>query len=116
MSLDAPPEVHPPHDHKPKGEGLGRPPPWLEWLTSIAALVVSISSIFIAVHHGDTMDRLVKANSFPYVIAGVSDARPDGRESLYIHLINNGVGPADERSFRIKIGDRYVTSMDELIR
>jgi len=115
MSLDAPPEVHPPHGHK-KEHGLGRPPAWLEWFTSIAALIVSISSIFIALRHGETMDRLVKANSYPYLIAGVSDATLDGRERIYIDFINNGVGPADERSFRIKLGDHYVTSIDDLIR
>jgi hypothetical protein len=115
MSLEGPPEVHAPHDHKPHGGGLGRPPAWLEWFTSIAALIVSISSIVIAVHHGETMDKLVKANSFPYLIVSTSDATPEGRAVLSIDLLNNGVGPADERSLRIKIGDRYVTSVKDLL-
>jgi len=111
MSLDSPPEVHGAH-----GRPRGGPPPWLEWTTSIAALVVSVSSIVIAVHHGDTMDKLVKANSFPYLIGSTSDADLEGRDRLSIDLINNGVGPADERSLTIKVGDRYVTSVKDLIR
>jgi hypothetical protein len=116
MSLDAPPEVHPPHGHKGKGHGLGRPPAWLEWFTSIAALIVSVSSIFIALRHGETMDRLVKANSYPYLVAAVSDATPEGVKRFSLDLLNNGVGPADERSLTIRVGDRYVTSIDDLIR
>jgi hypothetical protein len=115
MSLDGPPEVHPPHDHKPHGGGLGRPPAWLEWFTSIAALVVSVSSIAIALHHGDTMDKLVKANSFPYLVGVTSDATPDGHDQISVDFYNNGVGPADEQSLTIKLGDRYVTSVPDLI-
>ena len=116
MSLEGPPEVHEPHSHPPGAHRDRRgPPAWLEWATSISALVVSVSSIVIAIHHGDTMDKLVKANSFPYLIGVASDARPDGRESMSVDFSNNGVGPADEQSLKIKVGDRYVTSVAELV-
>ncbi len=115
MSLEGPPEVHAPHAHKPHEGKLGRPPAWLEWFTSIAALIVSVSSIIIAVHHGETMDKLVKANSYPYLIVSTSDATPEGRAVLSVDLLNNGVGPADERSLRIKVGDQYVTSTKALL-
>lgn len=118
MSLDGPPEVHPPHGHKGKGHGhgLGRPPAWLEWFTSIAALIVSVSSIFIALRHGETMDRLVKANSYPYLVAAVSDETPEGVRRFSLDLLNNGVGPADERSLTVQVRGRYVTSIDDLIK
>jgi hypothetical protein len=111
MSLDAPPEIAEPHRHR-----RGGPPPWLEWATSISALVVSISSIVIALHHGDTMDRLVKANSYPYLFGGFSDATPEGVERISIDFINNGVGPADERSLKIRFGDHYARSVGDLVR
>jgi hypothetical protein len=115
MSLDGPPEVHSHHDHKREGGRRG-PPPWLEWATSISALVVSVSSIFIAVHHGDTMDKLVKANSYPYVFSGFSDATIDGKDRISIDLTNNGIGPANEQSLKVQYRDRYVTSVPELVR
>jgi hypothetical protein len=115
MSLDAPPEVHPPHETGKSGHGGGRPPAWLEWTTSVAALVVSISSIVIALRHGETMDKLVKANSFPYLVAAVSDATPEGARRFSLDLLNNGVGPADERSLTMKVRGRYVTSVGGLV-
>ena len=115
MTLDAPPEVHPPHEGKPEGHGRGRPPAWLEWATSIAALVVSVSSIAIALRHGEAMDNLVKANSFPYLIASASDSTLTGEKRMSLDLVNNGVGPADERSLTIRVGGRYVTSVGGLI-
>jgi hypothetical protein len=115
MSLDGPPEVHAPHGRKAADHGLGRPPAWLEWFTSIAALVVSVCSIAIALHHGDTMDKLVKANSFPYLVGVVSDATPTGGDQISVDFYNNGVGPADERSLTISVGGRDVTSVPDLI-
>jgi hypothetical protein len=104
------PEVH--HPHKHHGGGLPR---WLELGIALTALVTSISSIFIAVHHGQIMEKLVQANSLPYVQGGVSNVTPDGQQVLSLDLLNRGVGPAHEQSLRVKAGDRYVTSVDELL-
>jgi hypothetical protein len=78
------PEVHPAHARH------GGLPRWLELLIAVTALVTSISSIAIAVHHGLIMERLVQANC--------------------------GVGPAHEQSLRVKVDGRYVESTSELIR
>lgn len=104
------PEVH--HPHKHHGGGLPR---WLELGIAVTALITSISSIVIAVHHGRIMEKLVQANSLPYVQGGVSNVTPGGTQVLSLDLLNRGVGPAHERSLRVKIGDRYVTSVDELL-
>ncbi|MFI4966764.1 MAG: hypothetical protein ACHP9T_15530 [Caulobacterales bacterium] len=110
MSLETPPEIHAPHAHH--GGGLPR---WLEWVTSISALVVSISSIVIAVHHGDAMDRLVQANSYPYLDFGPSNGTPEGGHRFSIDLMNHGVGPAHEQSLTIRVGDHYASSIEDLI-
>jgi hypothetical protein len=90
-------------------------PAWLEWVTSISALVVSVCSIFIAVHNGHDADKALQAQTYPYLELGRSDSTPEGEKRLSIEMINEGVGPAHEESFRIKVGDRYVTSLDSLI-
>jgi hypothetical protein len=102
------PEVHHPHARH------GGLPRWLELAIAITALTTSVSSIIIAVHHGRTMDKLVKANSIPYVIGGFSDITPEGERVLSLDLLNRGVGPAHERSLRVKVDDRYVRSVQEL--
>jgi hypothetical protein len=79
------------------------------------ALVTSISSIAIAVHHGQTMEKLVQANSVPFVIGGFSDITPDGQKVLSLDLLNRGAGPAKQRSLRVKVDGRYVTSLPELL-
>jgi hypothetical protein len=61
------------------------------------------------------MDKLVKANSIPYLIGGFSDVTPEDLRILSLDLVNNGVGPAHEKSLRVKVHGRYVKSSDELI-
>ncbi|HEX7011141.1 MAG TPA: hypothetical protein VF161_00255 [Steroidobacteraceae bacterium] len=103
------PEVHTPHAPH------GRLPRWLELTIAVTALITSISSIAIAVHHGHIMEKLVQANSIPYMQGGFSNATPQGERVLSLDLLNRGVGPAHEQSLRVKVGDRYVRSVRELI-
>ncbi|HEX3888031.1 MAG TPA: hypothetical protein VHW05_11085 [Phenylobacterium sp.] len=109
MAPEVPEPPHAPHH----GSSLPR---WLEWTTAISALVISVCSIGIAVYNASIESRLLKANSYPYLMAGASDGTPEGQDRIDIELINNGVGPADERSLKIKLGGRYVTDVPGLIR
>jgi len=61
------------------------------------------------------MERLVKANSFPYVQGGFSDVTAAGEDVLSLDLLNRGVGPAHEESLRVKVGGQYMKSLEELI-
>jgi len=104
------PEVHHPHAHH-----RGGLPRWLELGIAVTALITSISSIFIAVHHGQIMEKLVEANSFPYLQGGISDATIEGDWVLSLDFFNRGVGPAHQKSLRVKFDDKYVTSTKDLI-
>lgn len=103
------PEVHHPHARH------GGLPRWLELGIAMTALVTSISSIIIAVHHGKIMEKLVQANSLPYVQGGVSNVTNEGEEVLSLDLLNRGIGPAHEQSLRVKADGRYVKSVTELL-
>ena len=61
------------------------------------------------------MDKLVKANSIPYIIGGFSDVTPEGVRVMSLDLLNRGVGPAHERSLRVKVDGQYVRSVKELL-
>jgi hypothetical protein len=104
------PEIQ--HPHMRHGGALPR---WLELIIAVTALVTSISSIAIAVHNGNVMERLVEANSIPYMQGGFSDVTPEGQDVLSLDLLNRGVGPAHEESLHVKVGDRYVRSVPELV-
>jgi hypothetical protein len=103
------PEVHTPHARH------GGLPRWLELTIAVTALITSISSIAIAVHHGQIMEKLVLANSIPYMQGGFSNSPVEGNRVLSLDLLNRGVGPAHQQSLRVKMGDRYVKSVGELI-
>ena len=104
------PEVHPPHARH------GGLPRWLELVIAVTALITSISSIAIAMHHGRIMEKLVQANSLPYMQGGFSTATPEGARVLSLDLLNRGVGPAHQQSLRVKVDGRYVKSLGELIQ
>jgi hypothetical protein len=104
------PEIQEPH----RRHHIGLPR-WLELVIALTALITSISSIAIAVHHGHIMEKLVQANSIPYLQGGFSDATLAGEAVLSLDLLNRGVGPAHEESLRVKVADRYVKSVNDLI-
>jgi hypothetical protein len=103
------PEVHQPHARH------GGLPRWLELAIAVTALVTSVSSIVIAVHHGAIMEKLVQANSLPYMQGGFSAVTREGEPVLSLDLLNRGVGPAHEKSLRVQVAGSYVTSVQELI-
>jgi hypothetical protein len=90
-------ETHQPHAHHHK---LGIP--WYDMALPVAALFVSLVSIFIAWHHGKVMqelvhqnERIVEAESLPYVEMDTSDLAPDRRTAAFrLTVQNQGVGPA----------------------
>jgi len=108
------PEVQSPQVHRPRAR-RGRLPRWIEWAIAATAFITSISSIFIAVHHSRIMERLVQANSFPYMQGGFSDVTPEGEQVISLDLLNRGVGPAHEQSLRVTADGKYVNSVRELI-
>ena len=105
------PEIHHPHGR----HGSGGLPQWLELTIAGTALVTSICSIAIAIHHGHTMEKLVQANSIPYLMGGFSTATTEGESVLSLDFLNRGVGPAHERSLRVTVDGQYARSFDELV-
>src|SRR5262249_51728850 len=102
------PEVHTPHvphQNRSKHRGLPR---WLELTVALTALITSISSIVIAIQHGHTMEKLVQANSVPYLEGGFSDIAADDSKVLSLDLLNRGVGPAHEESLRVRVDNHVV--------
>lgn len=109
------PEVHTPHvPHAPEGKHRGLPP-WLELMVALTALITSISSIVIAIQHGHTMEKLVQANSVPYLEGGFSDVTLEGAKVLSLDLLNRGVGPAHEESMQVTVDGRSVRSLKDLM-
>lgn len=91
---------------------------WVDFLLGGTALLVSVISLWVAVQHGHTMEKLVAANSWPYVDAQVNiGPAGDTKQNIFlIRFTNSGVGPADVRSLEVFDGTRRLGGYDDLIR
>jgi len=85
------------HHHHPHGTGMR----WLDITLGVAATVVSLVSLWLGLHSAHSMEKLVAANSYPYVelMRSSSGTTPlpgtnQVRDIVEYELINNGVGPA----------------------
>lgn len=101
------PEVHAPHAHG------GRH--WLDMVVALAALVTSVVSITVAVRHGETMEKLVEAQSWPHVELDSSNLL-DGKLNVALSLRSSGSGPAKVKTLSLRYADQPVHSWPELIR
>ena len=85
--VDAGPEIEA-HHHGHTGHR------WLDILLGLSAMVVSVVSLFVGLHHGETMEKMVEASTWPYVDLHFSNAAPDGSPRAVLTVGNSGVGPA----------------------
>ncbi len=78
---------------------------WFGIIVSISALATSVASIFVAVQNSNSMDRLVQANSWPYLQFLTGNQREDGRQVVSVSLSNTGVGPLKLETFVVSHND-----------
>ncbi|TFW23275.1 hypothetical protein E4L96_06850 [Massilia arenosa] len=84
------------HHHHPHGTGMR----WLDITLGVAATIVSLVSLWLGLHSAHSMEKLVTANSYPYVeLMRSSAALPQPGEQIRRRMVeyeldNNGIGPA----------------------
>ena len=97
------PEVEP-HLHHKTGHSLA------DKILAITAIFLSGVSVFIAVHHGQTMERLVAANSWPNIGYSTGNENDDHtRQDITLTLKNTGVGPARIDTFEVFYHDKPIS-------
>jgi hypothetical protein len=103
-----PPEIEK-HHHK-TGHSV------FDFILGGLAVFLSMVSIFIAVHHGQTMEKLVEANSWPnlnYYSGNLSE--DETHPEIRLALRNTGVGPARIDTLELFYKDKpYATPKDFL--
>lgn len=103
------PEVHVPHaphtGHR-----------WWDFAIGGTALLVSVISLYVAVHHGEIMEKLVAANSWPNVqlSTNVGSASAPDRVRFEIALTNNGVGPARVETVELWTGNTPIVDANQI--
>jgi hypothetical protein len=68
---------------------------------AVAALFVSIVSLWIGVRNEIANEQLVAASTWPFLQIQVSNADPDAKLDLQFNVVNTGVGPAKIESFEL---------------
>ena len=96
---------------------------WIDISAALCALVVSITSLGIAVLHGRTMERmadanarLVAANSWPILTFFSSNSTPEGDAAITWNVSNAGVGPAKIETAEMLWRGRAVRDVNEVLR
>ncbi len=79
-------------------------------------MFVSIVSLAVAIHHGNAMDRLVEANSWPFLTYGTGDLDEQSRRRIWLKVENAGVGPARIETFEVWWHGEPVPTAVELLR
>ncbi len=102
------------------GNEDGRLRPHLDLLVALSALATSISSIWLALAQGDDMQRLVQAQSWPYIgfhsgNSTVDEATHERVRSLGFTVVNQGVGPARVRWLEVSVDGHAVPNTTALM-
>jgi hypothetical protein len=95
---------------------------WLDVTLGVAATIVSLVSLWLGLHSAHSMEKLVAANSYPYLDLGRSMSTPTplsgtngfGKMVEY-ELINDGVGPARIEWVQLKYKGKPVHDIGELL-
>jgi hypothetical protein len=112
------PEVHSHHHGGHTGHR------WFDIAVSACAMVVSLASLYLAVHHGQVMQemaeanaRMVTATSWPRVSYSTSNVDLNGRPTLMrFTLTNKGIGPAVIEGMEVSYEGRPVKGVHELLK
>jgi hypothetical protein len=110
-------EAHHGHHH---GHGTGIK--WLDLTLALTAVVVSLVSLWLGIHSAQSMDKLVAANSYPYLEPSRStntfEPKPGTdrmRGTILYGFENNGVGPARIEWVEMSFNGKPVRNYDELL-
>lgn len=109
-------EQHPHHPHH--GTGFR----WLDITLGVAATIVSLVSLWLGLHSAHSMERLVAANSYPYLEqwrSMNSETPLPGtvryREKVEYSFQNNGVGPARIEWVQLTFKGKPIADLSELL-
>src|SRR4030095_11297543 len=96
---------------------------WIDLAVPLSALAVSVISLTIAIHHGQTMQkmaaenaRLLQANSWPLLQFATGNANESGQPEITLKIENAGVGPAKLISLEVFHGEKRIHTPRDLVQ
>jgi hypothetical protein len=89
---------------------------FVDFVIAGAAILISLVSLGVAIHHGHVQERLVAANSWPFLQLGFSNRRTGDAQMLTYSIVNSGVGPAVLKSLIVDYQGKRVHGFVELLQ
>jgi hypothetical protein len=96
---------------------------WFDLILAGSAIFISVVSVFISIHHGQTMEKLVAANekqvrasTLPILRFGTGNSDSSDKADIYFDLTNGGTGPAIIEWLRIKWNGQPATGPRDLLK
>lgn len=90
---------------------------WVDLILAGSAMMISVVSVSVAMHHGKVQEELVAANSWPFLRYEHGNTTDTGEEVVNMAIRNVGVGPALLKTLRVTYnGKPVLTRMDLLNR
>lgn len=83
---------------------------------ALAAIVISLISLGVGIHHGRVQERLVAANSWPFLKWSSSNEQDSRGQRFAIFIANVGVGPALLESLVVRYQGKPVHGWFELLQ
>lgn len=87
---------------------------WFDITLALAAIFISLVSLYVAIEHGRTERDLVSANSWPF-LQPFETTNLTGRDDVALGVANAGTGPAKIYSVQIALDGKPVSSPAELL-
>jgi hypothetical protein len=110
-------------ESEPVGEVRRTGHGWIDLSIALCAIVLSVTSLAIAVHHGrimkrmaDANARLVSANSWPLLQYFQSTRTREGERVTTWNVVNAGIGPAKIQAAELTWRGRAVRNVNEILR
>jgi hypothetical protein len=88
----------------------------LDLSIAVSAILISLTSLAIAIHHGRVQQKLVAANSWPFLTSLTSNDFGDGRQTFSLMILNSGVGPAKLEKLVVRYDGKPVRGWVELLQ
>jgi hypothetical protein len=89
---------------------------WVDLAIAFSAITISVISLFVAVAHGRTEEKLVAASSWPFLTFSTEkDGLDAGGWTIHLILQNNGVGPARVKWLRMSLDGKSIRNRADLM-
>jgi hypothetical protein len=87
----------------------------LEIVLGVSAVLISVISLFVAIHQSQIADKMVQAETWPYLDFEASNIDDAGRDAVSLSLLNSGVGPAKIESIELTYEGTPIKSGRDLL-